>query len=458
MLAIRPHAAIAEHVQWIRSEAAPAPRAEKVPVVDEGIGDEMYDDALDSAVDAPDARDDPTFAPVSQLILIDATKPSHLELAAHALAALERAPAGRIRLGVLHNPAPGTDTAAATRFAVGWSAMCAEKSPIGALRRLIALQLLSLRAGRAGADLGSSALGPSKIAEPSAAQLAAAEAALAAHRALIDELDLPAGDRLVLTNGRAVRLDGGAGSLDAIDLALLAEFEFGMRARAPSSITAKIPPPDGATAEWRSDVHMFAVAEAARSAVAASTEAAEGRREYGIRPDQIECGPACVRLPGEGVGEALELMVVLDPLTKEAQRFAPTMMALRKSLGLTIILHLNPALKISSFPLESFYRYVVTLTHSFDEAGASLAPASDRAVFSSLRTPQAITTRRDRRRDGRPAAPPPRRRDTCCCAPQVLTLHVDAPEAWLVESTEATYDMDNIRLSELGEKRSLSAR
>jgi len=40
----------------------------------------------------------------------------------------------------------------------------------------------------------------------------------------------------------------------------------------------------------------------------------------------------------------------------------------------------------------------------------------------------------------------------------VLTLHVDAPEAWLVESTEATYDMDNIRLSELGEKRSLSAR
>lgn len=41
--------------------------------------------------------------------------------------------------------------------------------------------------------------------------------------------------------------------------------------------------------------------------------------------------------------------------------------------------------------------------------------------------------------------------------PQVLTLHVDAPEAWLLECTEAAYDMDNIRLAELGDRRTLSA-
>ena len=40
---------------------------------------------------------------------------------------------------------------------------------------------------------------------------------------------------------------------------------------------------------------------------------------------------------------------------------------------------------------------------------------------------------------------------------QVLTLHVDAPEAWLIECTEAAYDMDNLRLTELGDRKTISA-
>ena len=123
-------------------------------------------------------------------------------------------------------------------------------------------------------------------------------------------------------------------------------------------------------------------------------------------------------------------------------------------LGLSVTLHLNPSLQIDKFPLESFYRYVVSLEPSFDNlswtfpgpflepsgryvvslepsfdnAGRSLSPQLDRALFSSLRTPQ------------------------------VLTLHVDAPEAWLLECTEAAYDMDNLRLAELGERRRPSRR
>ena len=96
--------------------------------------------------------------------------------------------------------------------------------------------------------------------------------------------------------------------------------------------------------------------------------------------------------------------------------------------GLSVTLHLNPSLQIDKFPLESFYRYVVSLEPSFDNAGRSLSPQLDRALFSSLRTPQ------------------------------VLTLHVDAPEAWLLECTEAAYDMDNLRLAELGERRRPSRR
>ncbi|EOD25484.1 hypothetical protein EMIHUDRAFT_457558 [Emiliania huxleyi CCMP1516] len=146
-----------------------------------------------------------------------------------------------------------------------------------------------------------------------------------------------------------------------------------------------------------------------------------------FRPESLGCGAACVQLAGSGPGKALELTAVLDPLSKEAQRAVPILMALHESLGLSVTLHLNPSLQIDKFPLESFYRYVVSLEPSFDNAGRSLSPQLDRALFSSLRTPQ------------------------------VLTLHVDAPEAWLLECTEAAYDMDNLRLAELGDRRTVSA-
>ena len=68
-----------------------------------------------------------------------------------------------------------------------------------------------------------------------------------------------------------------------------------------------------------------------------------------------------------------QLVAVLDPLSKEAQRFAPVAMQLQASLGVTITLHLNPELKMSEFPLENFYRYVVALEPRFNEQGGSSA-------------------------------------------------------------------------------------
>ena len=93
---------------------------------------------------------------------------------------------------------------------------------------------------------------------------------------------------------------------------------------------------------------------------------------------------------GEGAGAAMELVAVLDPLSKQAQRLAPFLLELQSSLGLSVTLHLNPELSISEFPLENFYRYVVSLTPRFDAKGNSLAPSTDTAVFASLRTPQVL--------------------------------------------------------------------
>lgn len=40
---------------------------------------------------------------------------------------------------------------------------------------------------------------------------------------------------------------------------------------------------------------------------------------------------------------------------------------------------------------------------------------------------------------------------------KVLTLHMDVPEAWLVEPVRAAYDLDNLRLSDLEDENTLSA-
>jgi len=151
-------------------------------------------------------------------------------------------------------------------------------------------------------------------------------------------------------------------------------------------------------------------------------------RKVQLQTDDIACGAACVRIPGEGVGAAMELVAILDPLSKQAQRLAPLMIELQAALGCTVTLHLNPDTAISEFPLENFYRYVVSLTPTFDADGKALSHVADMARFAKLKTPQ------------------------------VLTLHLDAPEAWLVQVTEAAYDMDNLRLTELGERRTLFAR
>ena len=107
-----------------------------------------------------------------------------------------------------------------------------------------------------------------------------------------------------------------------------------------------------------------------------------------LQPDDLPCGAACVRIPGEGVGAAMELVAILDPLSKQAQRLAPILLELQQALGLSVTIHLNPDLQISEFPLENFYRYVVSLTPKFDVAGTALALQSDMARFAALRTPQ----------------------------------------------------------------------
>ena len=400
---------------------------------DDMFGDEMVDEEDDeeegggpSAEDAPP----PTLLhSVSHLLALDVCSPKHLAVAAGALAALEASPGGRARLGLLFN---GKEDTCTSGVASAWTAL-ASSGDFKALRRLLAV---AHAAALGGIDV-SKAVSETTLLEKSVRT--ADQVNLSPHITYAASLGLSKGDAALITNGRIVKLFGndGAASLDSVDVALLEEYEFRQRAEGAAKLVSELTVPQeegvgssGDGASWRSTILMHTVAELSRVAQRASQQGDKGGdgRKVQLQPDDLPCGAACVRIPGEGAGAAMELVAILDPLSKQAQRLAPLLMELHSSLGLSVTVHLNPELSISEFPLENFYRYVVSLTPKFDANGMSLSPQTDHAIFASLRTPQ------------------------------VLTLHVDAPEAWLIEVTEAAYDMDNLRLSELGERKTVSAR
>ena len=442
-----------------KEEAKAERAAEKAQAAAYGYGDDevMFgDDGIDGDDDADADGDDDNSIPsptelhaVSHLLVLDACNAAHLAVAASALSALQTSPGGRARLGLLHNPsiASCAKPVAAKWAALAASAAAASSSGLAPLKTLIALAhaaSLSDAGGGGGADSAMAAAVASSLL-PSGDDAASAAVDLNAHAAYAASLGLSAGEGALVTNGRLVPLSTSGGvALDAVDVALLEEYEYRQRAEGAAKALSALSPPGGKAggkaggnaasaggeAAWRTGVLMHTVVELVRVAQRATEQSGGGGngRKVQLHADTLKCGAACVRIEGEGAGAAMELVAVLDPLSKQAQRLAPFLLELQSSLGLSVTLHLNPELSISEFPLENFYRYVVSLTPRFDAKGNSLAPSTDTAVFASLRTPQ------------------------------VLTLHVDAPEAWLIEVTEAAYDMDNIRLSELGERRTLSAR
>jgi len=157
------------------------------------------------------------------------------------------------------------------------------------------------------------------------------------HAALCRSLGVSAAPAIVV-NGRLVDA-ATAGKLDAVDLALLSEFEYKQRAQAPpggrrgardeaprhnlspcgqapgATLVRELVGEDAAeeaadaggapSAEefgQRSDLLMLAVAALSRGAQAAA--AAGGVREMAFRPESLGCGAACVQLAGSGPGKA----------------------------------------------------------------------------------------------------------------------------------------------------------
>nr|XP_051704720.1 UDP-glucose:glycoprotein glucosyltransferase 1 isoform X2 [Oryctolagus cuniculus] len=112
-----------------------------------------------------------------------------------------------------------------------------------------------------------------------------------------------------------------------------------------------------------------------------------------------------------------DVLAVIDPVTREAQRLTPLLLVLAQLLNVNLRVFMNCQSKLSDMPLKSFYRYVLEPEISFS-ADNSFAKGP---IAKFLDMPQS----------------------------PLFTLNLNTPESWMVESVRTPYDLDNIYLEEV---------
>jgi hypothetical protein len=117
-----------------------------------------------------------------------------------------------------------------------------------------------------------------------------------------------------------------------------------------------------------------------------------------------------------GTPNEVSLVYVFDPLSQGGQRAAALIQYVQQELKLPQLLVLTPDTRISEFPLQNFYRFVAGSGTSAGAPGATAA-ATPFAQFKHL--PKQHT----------------------------LTIRMDPPEAWNVQSHRAVQDIDNLKCS-----------
>ncbi|GAA5951905.1 hypothetical protein JCM21900_004180 [Sporobolomyces salmonicolor] len=114
-----------------------------------------------------------------------------------------------------------------------------------------------------------------------------------------------------------------------------------------------------------------------------------------------------------------EIVVVVDPATELAQRWAPIIQTLASLDTVHLDVYLNPNFHLTELPIKRFYQYTFSPALEFDEStGKELQPSV--------------------RFDGIPED-------------VLLTFGIDAQQSWLAFPKTSVHDLDNIRLADLPE-------
>ncbi|XP_043524015.1 UDP-glucose:glycoprotein glucosyltransferase isoform X1 [Frieseomelitta varia] len=123
---------------------------------------------------------------------------------------------------------------------------------------------------------------------------------------------------------------------------------------------------------------------------------------------------SAIKVPAMNPDEvAFNLIAIVDPVSRGAQKLGPILKTLQQSLNCNVKVFLNCLDKNSDMPLKSFYRFVFEPQLQFSTDGRVNGAM---AKFTKLPTSS------------------------------LLTQYIHAPENWLVEVVRSVYDLDNIKL------------
>uniref|UniRef100_A0A8C2Z3Y5 UDP-glucose ceramide glucosyltransferase-like 1 n=1 Tax=Cyclopterus lumpus TaxID=8103 RepID=A0A8C2Z3Y5_CYCLU len=112
-----------------------------------------------------------------------------------------------------------------------------------------------------------------------------------------------------------------------------------------------------------------------------------------------------------------DVVAIVDPLTREAQKMSPLLIVLSQVVNVRLQVFMNCRAKLSEMPLKSFYRFVLESDVNF-LANNTVSPGPV-ARFMEL-----------------PESP-------------LLTLIMITPESWMVQAVSSPHDLDNIHLQEV---------
>ncbi|VDD80862.1 unnamed protein product [Mesocestoides corti] len=130
----------------------------------------------------------------------------------------------------------------------------------------------------------------------------------------------------------------------------------------------------------------------------------------------IQTTYSAFKLAATNVGLNYDIVAVVDPASRSAQRLSQILTVLRNAIPCRITVILNPSTDLSDLPLKSYYRFVWQSSFYTAENGLADPPS---ALFDDL--------------PGK----------------SLLTLGVDAPHNWMVAPIRAEEDLDNLRLFDI---------
>ncbi|XP_038576513.1 UDP-glucose:glycoprotein glucosyltransferase 2 isoform X1 [Micropterus salmoides] len=112
-----------------------------------------------------------------------------------------------------------------------------------------------------------------------------------------------------------------------------------------------------------------------------------------------------------------DVVAIVDPLTRQAQKMSPLLIVLGQVVNLRLQVFMNCRAKLSEMPLKSFYRFVLESDVNF-MANDTVSPGP---VARFLELPES----------------------------PLLTLNMITPESWMVQAVRSPHDLDNIHLQEV---------